>query len=178
MMTFGKLLQENKDAIVQRWLEDALATYPEDSSVALRRQKDPFANPVGHSLRVGTRGIFEALLDEMDGEKIHQYLHEIIKVRAVQQLPASQAVRFVFHLKEAIRAVLGDAVREPQFSSGLAKLEGQIDGIALTAFDVYVQCREQVCELRVNEVKRQVSWIVDKMNERGIDPQLDRINLG
>ena len=33
-------------------------------------------------------------------------------------------------------------------------------------------------ELRVNEVKRQVPWIVDKMNERGLDPESGRINLG
>jgi hypothetical protein len=179
MMTFRELLQENKDAIVQRWLEDVLATYPGESAAAFfGRRKDPFANPVGHCLRVGTRGIFEALLDGMDAEKIRQHLHEIIKIRAVQQFSASQAVCFVFHLKEAIRAELGKAVTDPRFSSELAKIDGQIDRIALVAFDVFVQCREQVCELRVNEVKRRVSWVVDKMNKRGFDPESARVKSG
>ncbi|MHC4675494.1 MAG: RsbRD N-terminal domain-containing protein [Planctomycetota bacterium] len=177
MMTLGQLLQENKDAIVQKWLDDVLASYPGDSSALFGRQKDPFTNPVGHSLRVGTRGIFEALLDGMDSEKIRQYLRQIVKIRAIQNFAASDAVYFVFQLKQAIRAQLGQAIREPQFCSELTKLEEQIDRIALEAFDVFVKCREQVCELRVNEVKRRVSWIVDKMNKNGLSPELDKIGL-
>ncbi|OHB83228.1 MAG: hypothetical protein A2V98_01805 [Planctomycetes bacterium RBG_16_64_12] len=163
-MTLRNLLRENKDAIVWRWFEDILAAYAGDAAAAFKRQKDPFANPVGHSLRVGTRGIFEALVAGVDAEKVRQHLGEIIRIRAVQQFSASQAVGFVFRLKDAVRAELGGAVEDPRLSSELAKLEAEIDQVALAAFDVFVQCREQVCELRVNEVKRRVSWIVDKMN--------------
>ena len=176
-MTFGEMLQNSKEAIVARWLDDVLATYPEESSAVLRHQKDPFANPVGHGLRIATRGIFEALLDGMDAEKIRRHLYEIIKIRAVQQFSASEAVCFVFHLKEAVRAGLGKAVNEPRFSSELVEFEKRIDLIALTAFEVFVQCREQVCELRVNEIKRRVSWVVDKMNRRGLDPESAGMNL-
>ena len=175
-MTFRQLLQEHQDAIVKRWLEAALATYPAESAAAFRRQQDPFANPVGHSLRAGTRGIFEALLDGMDAERIRQHLREIIKIRAVQQMSASQAVAFVFLLKQAVRAELPDVVSDPQLALELAKLEGQIDRIALAAFDLFVQQREQVYELRVNEVKRSVSWIVEKMNQRDPEPELARID--
>jgi len=178
MMTLGELLRTKKDAIVQRWLAEVLASYAEDSAAAFRRQKDPFANPVGRSLRVGTRGIFETLLDGMDAEKIRQYLQEIIKIRAVQQFSASQAVGFVFCLKEAVRAELGKAVGDQRFSSELAKFEAEVDQIALAGFDVFVQCREQVCELRVNEVKRRVSWILDKMSQHGLNPELVQIDLG
>ena len=170
-------MQKKKDAVVQRWLEDALATYHEDASALFGREKDPFANPVGHSLRVGMRGIFDDLLDGTQSEKTRQHLHEIIKIRAVQQFSASQAVRFVFRLKEVIRAELGNAARDPQLASELTELEGRIDRMALAAFDIFVQCREQVCELRVNEAKRRVSWIVDKLNERGSNPELARIDL-
>jgi hypothetical protein len=171
MMTFGELLREHKEAIVQRWLEGVLATYPENTSAAFMRQKDPFANPVGHSVRVGTRGIFEALLDGMDAgtidvEKVRPHLSEIIKIRSVQQFSASQAVCFVFHLKEAIRTELGKAVVDPRHSSALTDVETQIDRIALEAFDIFVQCREQVCDLRVNEAKRRVSWVMEKLNKR------------
>jgi len=171
-------LRKNKDAVVRRWLDDALATYPDRSAVAFTRQKDPFANPVGHSLRVGTRGIFEALLDGTDDEKIRRCLHEIIRIRAVQELSASVAVGFVFQLKEAIRTELPKAAGDPRFSAELAALEARIDRIALTAFDVFVQCREQLCELRVNEVKRSVGWIADKINKRSADPELTRTDPG
>ena len=178
-----ELLRKHQAAIVQRWLEDALATYPADSAVAFGREQDPFANPVGHSLRLATRALFEALLDcdEMDARAIHEGLHEIIKIRAVQQFAASRAVGFVFQLKPAIRAELATAAGELRFASALAQLEGRIDQIALAAFDLFVQCREQVCELRVNEVKRTVAWVVDKMSTRdsapasaGVERELER----
>ena len=176
-MTFGKLLQENKGAIVQRWLEAALATYPGHAAAVFRQQKDPFANPIGHRLRAGTEGIFEALLDGFDADEVRSHLLGIVKVGAVQKFSASQTVGFIFHLKEAVRAELGTAVSDPKVSSELAELEKRIDQIALIAFDIFVQCREQICDLRVNEVKRRVEWIVDKMNQRSLDPELARINL-
>ena len=176
-MTFARLLQKHKEGIVEQWLGAALASYPDDSAAAFRRQKDPFANPVGHSLRVGTRGIFDALLDGMDPATIRQHLGEIIKIRAVQQLPASGALSFVFHLKHAVRTELGKAAEDPQHSCELTELEDRIDQVALAAFDVYVQCREQLCELRVNEAKRKVSWIMTKINERDLDPQLSWANV-
>jgi len=198
MMTLGEWLRKNKDAIVRRWLDDALATYPGDSSAAFKRQKDPFANPVGHSLRTATREILQALLegkrcqepfssqlethaDDNDRKRFLtpfplQCLHEIIKIRAVQQFSASQAVGFVFQLKQAIRAELGGGAGDPRFLSELAEFEERIDRIALAAFDIYTQCREQVFELRMNEVKRTVSWVVDKMRKRGYDPELAELD--
>ena len=176
MMTFAELLCQRKDAVVQRWVDAALATYGDKSSAALRRQKDPFANPIGHKLRTATPAIFQALLDgsdldgsDLDGsgaEATGRQLHEIVKMRAVQQFSASDAVGFVFLLKDAVRAELPEATGNPQFAAELAALERRIDRIALVAFDVFVECREQVCELRINEVKRSVAWVVNKMAKR------------
>ncbi len=177
-MTFGALLQQSKDAIVGRWLEAGLSAYAEEASTAFQRQQDPFANPVGSSLRTGTREIFEALLDGLDGAEIRQPLNEIISIRAVQELPASRAVGFVFELKDAIRAELGGLVVDPRFAPDLERFNGQIDRIALAAFDIFVHCRERVCELRVQEVKRQVSWIVGKMNAGGSDPEPAQVDRG
>ena len=170
-MTLGTLIQKKQESIIQRWLDDVLATYPEDGAAAFGRQRDRFANPVGHSLRAGTRGIVESLLDEVDREKVGHYLGEIIRIRAVQEFSASRAVGFVFGLKSAIRAELGAAVTDPDIAPALAELEGKIDRIALTAFDIFVQCREQVCDLRVNEMKRRFSWVVDRMNGRDAEAE-------
>lgn len=182
-MTLGELLLKNQDAIVGRWLDHVLATYGADSSAMFKRQKDPFANPVGHSLRVGTQGIFETLLGGMDHgkidiEKIRQYLHEIVKIRAVQKFSASEAVGFIFHLKEAVRAELVEAAGDPRFSDELAQFDRRIDRVALAAFDLFVQYREQVYELRVNEIKRRVSWVMDKMGQPDLDSQPDPSQSG
>ena len=173
MKTFGELLQEKKEAIIKRWVDDAFATYPEDSFNLLKKQKDPFANPVGRSLRVGTRGILETLLEGDDTEKIGEYLEDIIKIRAVQQFTASQTVGFIFRLKDALRGELGKAARDERISAELTRFEGRIDQVVLDAFDIYAQAREKVHELRVNEVKRRVLWVVEKLNGRSGDPGVD-----
>jgi len=171
MTTFGELMRQNEDAIVQRWLEGILATYPTESAAAFTRQKNQFANPVGHGLRVATRKIFDAMLDRSDAETIHESLHEIIKVRAIQQFSAAQAVGFVFQLRQAVRTELGTAPRDASFARELARFDEQIDRMALAAFDIFVKCREQVFELRVNEVKRRVSWVMGKVNKCDADPE-------
>ncbi len=171
-MTLGELLRTKRDAIIQRWLDDVLASYSDDAAVLFKRQKDPFANPVGHSLRVGTQGIFEVILEGRDDEKTDQHLREMIKIRAVQQFSATQAVGFVFLLKGAVRTELGKAAADPKVASELVKFEAEVDRIALAGFEIYVECREQLSDLRVNEVKRRVSWILKKMDQRGLDPEL------
>lgn len=173
-MSLEELLRDREDAILLRWLEHALAVYPGDSSAVFKREQDPFANPIGRSLREGTRGIFRALVERDSEAVMREHLSDIMRIRAVQQHSPSQAVGFVFSLKDAMRAELHGVVTQTEHAAPLAALDNQIDQIALMAFDVYVKCREQVCELRINEVKRQVSWIVDKMNRRVPDQALSR----
>lgn len=170
MTKIREILKENRDAVIKWWIDDTLETYAPDASAAFKKQKDPFANPVGNSLRKGTRGIIEALIDGPDAERIRENLYEIIKIRAIQEFSPSKAVGFVFRLKEAVRAQLKKMGGTEKFSSELAEFDGQVDRIALAAFDIFVQCREQVSELRINEVKRRVSWIMEKFNEGTPDP--------
>jgi hypothetical protein len=179
-MTLGELLRENQAAIVRRWLDGALAAYAPRAAALFKRQQDPYANPVGHALRRATQAVFEALMADVgthtDAQQMQEHLHEVIKIRAVQDMSPSQAVGFVFLLKQAVREELSEVVGEPRFCGELAQLEAQIDRIALAAFDAFVDCRQQLCELRVNEVKRTVSWIADKLNRRGCGPQPAKIS--
>jgi len=164
-MKLEDLLRLRKDAVVERWVGDVIGAYPAAAAAVLTRRKDRFANPVGHSLRTGLGGIFAALLDGQDMETVQGHLREIIRIRALQELTAPQAVGFVFGLKDAIRAEIGPANGDPDLWSQLADLERRIDEIALAAFDVFVECREKVCELRVNEVKRQVAWATERQSQ-------------
>jgi len=171
-MTFRETLEGKKETIVARWLDAALSMYVLDASALFARQKNQFANPVGHSLREGTLAIFEALLDGKDAEKIRQHLGEIIKIRAVQQFSPSSALSFIFRLKEIVREEVADAVQEAEISPDHQLFEGRVDDVALAAFDVYVECREQLFEIRSNELKRSVSWVVEKLNRRDNAPEL------
>ncbi len=170
-MTFDELLQQSKDGIVDRWLRAALSVYPEEGASAFLRQEDPFANPVGNRLRTGVCEILQALLNGADPDTVRHHLREILSIRAVQELSASRAVGFVFELKAAIRGELGAAAADPDYALSIQGVDDKIDQIALAAFDIFVECREKLSQLRINEVKRQVSWIMGKLNEDGPDPE-------
>jgi hypothetical protein len=172
-MTLRELLRENADGIVARWVDAALATYPEDSCAAFGRLKDPFANPVGHALRVGTQAAFEGLLQGAEPDEICSHLEEAVRIRAVQQFTAAQALSFVVLLKDAVRDELGNRLDTAGLAADLREFERQIDRVVLCAFDVYVGCRERVCELRVNEVKRSVAMLLERMNRSGSSSQPD-----
>jgi len=172
-MAFADRLREKSSAIADRWVADTLNTYSKDASAAFDRQKDPFANPVGHALRVGLGAVTEALVEGKEPEEVCPHLDEIIRMRAIQEFSPSEALSFVFSLKGVIRAELGTAVVEPSAVAELAKLDRRIDGIGLLAFDRYVGYREKVYQLRVNEMKRSVSKIVERMNRQGSPPEVE-----
>ena len=109
----GDLLKARKGAIVQRWVEAVLSTYPEEGAVLFQKQQDPFANPVGHSVREGTEGLLDSILDGMDPGDLRQHLDRIIRVRAVQQFSPSRALSFLFSLKTILRGALPEASEEP-----------------------------------------------------------------
>jgi hypothetical protein len=167
---FRDILKESQSAIVDRWLADTLATYQSGAAEFFEHTKDPFANPVGNALIKGLTGLFECLLAERPLESTRGNLDEIIKIRAVQDFSPSQALSFVFLLKNAVRVELGGKVVNLELLADLAQFESRIDQVALLAFESYTNCREQVYNLRVDEVKRSVSAIVTTFCRKGIKP--------
>jgi len=139
-----------KDLIVKKWFTQVIDTYPAETARFLRRQSDPFANPVGQSTLQGLRTLIDLLGAGFDVKRVQTALDPIIRIRAIQDFTPARATRFVFELKRIIR----DEVPENQRSSEeLQRMEHLIDEMALTAFDIYMQCREKINDLKANEMK-------------------------
>lgn len=143
-------LVSRKEAIVGKWLSRVIDTYPPETARFLRGQKDPFANPVGQATRHGLTTLVGLLTAEMDEAAARTALDPIIRVRAIQAFTPAQAVGFVFELKAILRESTGPA---PQNSEELTRLDDRIDRLALMAFEIYMQCREKIYELKANEMK-------------------------
>jgi hypothetical protein len=56
-------------------------------------------------------------------------------------------------LKKAIREVLESAIQEKPVLEEWLEFQSRIDQLALLAFDIYMECREKICEIRVNEAR-------------------------
>jgi hypothetical protein len=162
-----KLWSERRAAIVQRWRELVLETYPPDASRFFQGEQDPFANPVGAAISQALAGLYDELRLGAPAERLSPLLDDIIRIRAVQDFSPSQAVGFVFLLKAALREQLaGEKQDQPLLRQELAEFDSRIDALALLAFDIYQQCREQIFDIRVREAKSR-SESAGRARERG-----------
>jgi hypothetical protein len=57
-----EFLVSNKTAILERWFELTVATYPADSRKFLNSKGNRFANPVGASISEGLEGVYDLLV--------------------------------------------------------------------------------------------------------------------
>ena len=105
-----------------------------------------------------------------------------MRIRAVQDFTPSQALSFIFPLKRIIREELCVEIAEKQLSDEMLSLESAIDNLALSAFDIYMKCREKIYDIKANEVKRSTFRLLQMANlindTNGEEPDLvGNINL-
>ena len=98
-MPLSAVLEDRGSAIVDKWFEQLLGTYPESTTGFVSQEKDPFQNPVGNNLREGLSTLFEGLVKPADMASLTPVLDGIVRIRAVQDFSASQALSFPFLLK-------------------------------------------------------------------------------
>ena len=162
-MKLEDLLKQKASHIQKRWLALIIDTYPADSQRFLREQKDRFANPVGTALSRAVETLYHELLHGMDPEKVHSSLDEIVRIRAVQDFSPARAMTFIFLLKKVLREELYQEIKESRAAwEDLLALEARVDEMALRGFDLYMNCREKVYEIRAKEAKNQVSRLLQR----------------
>jgi len=149
-MGLNEALAARREAVLERWFQAVLATYPADTARFLASGADPFANPVGHTVREGLGRLYDRFVTDVPASELSSAIDGIVRIRAVQEFTPSAAVGFVYTLRGIVREELAGAALD---LSGQAELESGIDRLALVAFDVYMQCREKIFEIRVREIK-------------------------
>lgn len=158
------LLKEKKPNILTSWFDVIMESYPTDNTGFFKKNQDRFANPVGHTFNLGVESILEALIEEKDLTEGLPFLNDIIKVRAVQDFTPAKAVDFVFKLKKVVREALKKEIRQDHLEDALLNFESKIDDLALLAFNIYVTCRDQLNQLKVDELKRMTFTLLKKAN--------------
>jgi hypothetical protein len=70
----------------------------------------------------------------------------------VQDFTPSQSTSFVYLLKTIVRQELAKDKKSSVSQDSLLELDTRIDQVALMAFDIYMECRERLHQIRINEV--------------------------
>jgi hypothetical protein len=152
-------IAELRDEILERWINDIIEGYPEETANFMRSKKDRFANPVGAGLHEGLTEILDGILNHVDPNELTQALDRVIRVRAVQEFSPSTAVGFVFDLKRLLREV----AEKHGVGDSLNKFNQEIERVGLRAFDVYMRCREEMWSIRAREIRNQSVGIMERV---------------
>jgi len=154
-------LQKSKSKLVKNWFEDIVNTYPDKTAQFMKQQEDQFANPVGTTLHTELGNIFDELLQTESSENLVNYVDAIIRVRAVQDFSPSSAAGIFFSLKKIVRKEFKG--KQEEYLQQLMNFEDKIDQLSQVAFDVYVNCREKIWELKAKEAQNRTKNLLRKI---------------
>jgi hypothetical protein len=164
------LLKKSKAAILERWFDLILETYPANTAAMMRRDKNQFTNPVSSTLSREIDVLFKNLCEGSQDEKCQASLDSILKIRSVQDFSPSKAVGFIFLLKRAIGETLKNEICKGSVMDEWIKFQSKIDDLALQAFDIYMECREKICEIRIQQARTEKEMAF-RMMERMTHPK-------
>jgi hypothetical protein len=167
-MDLKALLLSKRTEILEAWRTSIFHTYPKDSVRFLRGDRNEFANPVGSAITRQTEELLDGLVSGAGAEELAGCMEGVVRIRAVQDFSASDAIGFVFLLKEPLR----EAVRaeSPDLLPQLFEMESHIDRLALAAFDLYTECRKRISEIRIGEAraeKERIARVLRAVNRGG-----------
>ena len=166
-----ELLSRNRERILREWTDSLFKTYSPEMARFMRKERDPFANPVGAAVRAGLGPVFDGLLAGESPDELVKHLDKLIQIRCVQDYSPSQAVAFLLEIRRIVRNVGGEALA-PGGSGFLEAFDRRVERLVLRAFDTFVKYRDRTWEVRLREVKRRVSALarMSKLSEQDLDP--------
>jgi len=175
LTTFDQELKKNRKKIIDRWFEAIVNTYPKETARILAKSKNRFDNPVGVATMQCAETVVDMLPGETDFKKVESELDSVIRIRAVQSFEPSNAIGFVFALKSIVRDVLGSSFFNKSSDRKISEaFDKKVDNIALTAFDRFMKCREDIFLLKAMESKRRIHRAFERA---GLVPELTEEEL-
>jgi len=179
-MKTPEIFQENKDKWLDRWMESVISTYPAESCRFFLDTRDPFANPVGATLKKGLDDLYEALIaKDFSTDDVMLALEPMIRLRSVQEFTPAKALGFLLGIKAIMMAGLKQArTSEKAVDDAMAEIGGRVDSVMLLAFNIYMESKKKIYLLRARQSRDAVNKLLIKkglMSELpDIDPELDK----
>ena len=138
--------------MLKAWYDTTMQSYFPDSDEEFRRNTG-FANPVGQAFQEAMATILDGLAAGTNVADFTAPLDRIVRVLAVQGLPAGVAIRFLFVLRNLLEKNAELAVGEKK--QWLARL----DELAELSVEIWCECRETLSQLRINELRSRIQQL-------------------
>lgn len=170
-MQIEKILSGRKESIVNQWIDLVISSYAPDTAQFIKSRRDRFANPIGSKITAGLTGLFEQLLVDPQEEDIRKHLDPVVRIRAVQNFTASQATAFVLALKPIVEKNLKKELRDSDTAGSYRAFAAKIDAVSLVAFDIYMECREKIYQLKTDTEKDKIYRAFERAGIIKEDPE-------
>jgi len=141
-----------RTALLKAWYDTTLQSYFPASDETFRHNTG-FANPVGQVFQESMATILDGLVARSDVADFTAPLDRIVRVLAVQGLPAGVAIRFLSVLRNLLEKNAELAVDEKK--QWLARL----DEIAELSVEIWCECRETLSQLRISELRNRIQQL-------------------
>lgn len=150
---FYERIASNRERIVSLWQAAAL---PQGFPLPCNKSTEElrFTAPADSLFNVEVEALFNWLISNEEPVAARLALQEICRLKAVQSVNSSEALSFIFDLKDIIRLVLGDDEPGCELCLEYRELDKRIDQLMLLALDEYADCREHIMEIKMDEVRR------------------------
>ncbi len=149
-MKLADALRNKKEKILSLWVDRTLESYLEPGF--FKKSQNKFANPVGVNIREGLTKLYELLLSRAEPDQYVAPLDQVVRIRAVQEFTPAQAVAPILELKWVVKQVLSADKDTRPLLAELDSFDCDVDRAALAAFDVYMNCREQLHRAKIRDL--------------------------
>jgi hypothetical protein len=150
-MDLAEAFRNYHKKIVGQWVDYTLSTYK--SSKFFRKEGDKFANPVGGVTKEALNALFLLLAKNAEPQTFVAPLEKIMRIRAIQDFVPSQAVSPIHAVKHITRDILAKDKERCHLIAELYDFEFAVDMAVLAAFDLYMESRERLYSVRMEEFK-------------------------
>ncbi len=150
-MDLAEAFRNHRNKIVEQWVDYTLSTY--SSSNFFRKEGNQFANPIGGVIREALDALFLLLAKNAEPEEFVAPIQKIMRIRAIQDFAPSQAVSPIHAVKHITRDILVADKERSHLVNELYDFEFAVDMAVLAAFDLYMEDRERLYNVRMQEIR-------------------------
>lgn len=158
-MDLAEAFRNYKEKIVKQWVDYALSTYKESNFFL--KENDKFANPIGGNVRESFEKLYPLLTKNKDPQEFVAPLKQFVRIRSIQDFTASQAVSPLHAIKHITRDILAKDKERKHLVNELYDFEFAVDMAVLAAFDLYMEDRERLYNVRIEEIRSGKDLITD-----------------
>ena len=143
---------KEQNDFLKSWYDDTMQSCFPDADELIRRGTG-FSNPVGQTLQQAMRIILADLPAAGDLESLRPPLDRIVRILAVQGLPAGTSVHFLFLLRNLLESASDIPAEEKRLWIQ------RLDALAEIAVEIWCECRETLFQLQINGLRKRIQFL-------------------